>query len=74
MQTRGKVSGADLETVRAAGFTDAIIVGISALSARFMLTNFVNNAFDTEIDFPVVDAYQETRHAPHHRRKTRCLS
>jgi hypothetical protein len=74
MQTRGKVSGADLETVRAAGFTDAIIVGISALSARFMLTNFVNNAFDTEIDLFAVDAFQETRHAPHHRRKTRCLS
>jgi hypothetical protein len=48
MQTRGKVSGADLETVRAAGFTtDANIVEIIAVSTRFMLTNFVDNAFDS---------------------------
>ena len=51
----GKVSEDDLRTVRAAGFTDANIVEIIALSAQFLLTNFVNNAFDTEIDFPVVE-------------------
>lgn len=56
MQTRGKVSGADLETVRAAGFTDANIVEIIALSAQFMLTNFVNHAFESGIDFPAVEA------------------
>jgi alkylhydroperoxidase family enzyme len=39
----------------AAGFSDANIVEIIALSAQYMLTNFVNNVFDTEIDFPVVD-------------------
>jgi hypothetical protein len=26
-----------------------------ALSAQYMPTNFINNAFDTEIDFPVVN-------------------
>ncbi|MFT4068145.1 carboxymuconolactone decarboxylase family protein [Paraburkholderia sp.] len=55
MQTRGKVSEADLDKVRAAGFSDANIVEIIALSAQFMLTNFINNAFDTDIDFPVVN-------------------
>jgi uncharacterized peroxidase-related enzyme len=56
IETRGKVSEGDLQAVRAAGFTDANIVEIISLSAQFMLTNFVNNVFDTEIDFPVVEA------------------
>jgi uncharacterized peroxidase-related enzyme len=56
METHGKVGENDLEAIRAAGFTDANIVEIIALSAQFLLTNFVNNAFDTEIDFPVVEA------------------
>jgi uncharacterized peroxidase-related enzyme len=55
MQTRGKVTTGDLDAVRAAGYSDANIVEIIALSAQFMLTNFVNNVFDTEIDFPVVE-------------------
>jgi uncharacterized peroxidase-related enzyme len=55
MQTRGKVADSDLDAVRAAGYSDANIVEIIALSAQFMLTNFVNNVFDTDIDFPVVD-------------------
>lgn len=55
VEKRGKVTADDLETVRAAGYTDANIVEIVALSAQFLLTNFINNAFDTEIDFPVVD-------------------
>lgn len=53
-QTSGKVATADLDAVRAAGYSDANIVEIIALSAQFMLTNFVNNVFDTEIDFPMV--------------------
>lgn len=55
METRGKVARSDLDAVRVAGYSDANIVEIIALSAQFMLTNFVNNAFDTEIDFPVVE-------------------
>jgi uncharacterized peroxidase-related enzyme len=53
METRGKVTDADLAAVRQAGFTDANIVEIIALSAQFLLTNFINNVFDTPIDFPV---------------------
>ncbi|WP_322107300.1 peroxidase-related enzyme [Paraburkholderia sp. J41] len=56
VEARGKVTAADLDAVRAAGYSDANVVEIIALSAQFLLTNFVNNVFDTEIDFPVVDA------------------
>jgi uncharacterized peroxidase-related enzyme len=55
IELRGKVSEADLNAVRQAGYTDANVVEIIALSAQFLLTNFVNNVFDTEIDFPVVN-------------------
>jgi uncharacterized peroxidase-related enzyme len=55
VELRGRVSEADLNAVRQAGFTDANVVEIIALSAQFLLTNFVNNVFDTEIDFPVVN-------------------
>jgi uncharacterized peroxidase-related enzyme len=53
-ETRGKVSDADLDAVRAAGFTDAQVVEIVALVAENVLTNFVNNVARTDIDFPVV--------------------
>lgn len=52
---RGKVSDSDFEAVRAAGFTDAQIIEIIALAAQYLLTNFVNNAVDTDIDFPLVE-------------------
>ncbi|TSD90771.1 carboxymuconolactone decarboxylase family protein [Mycobacterium sp. KBS0706] len=52
--TRGKVSDADLQTVRAAGHTDANIMEIVALVAMYSLTNFFNNVFDPEQDFPTV--------------------
>lgn len=55
-QSRGKVSDADLAAVRVAGFTDAQIVEIVAVVAENVLTNFVNNVAETEIDFPVVRA------------------
>ena len=53
---RGKVSEADIAAVRFAGFTDAQIVEIVLNVALNVLTNFVNNVADTDIDFPVVRA------------------
>lgn len=53
-EARGKVSDADLQAVRAAGFTDAQIVEIIAVVAENIFTNFVNIVAGTEIDFPVV--------------------
>ncbi|HEX5377072.1 MAG TPA: carboxymuconolactone decarboxylase family protein [Phenylobacterium sp.] len=55
-ETRGKVADADLKAVRDAGFTDAQIVEIVGLVTENVLTNFVNNVAQTDIDFPVVRA------------------
>jgi uncharacterized peroxidase-related enzyme len=55
IEKRGKVSDADFASVKAAGWTDANIVEMIALSAQFLLTNFMNNAVQTPIDFPEVE-------------------
>jgi len=52
--TRGKVSDADVKSVRDAGYTDANVMEIVALVAMYSLTNFFNNVFDPERDFPAV--------------------
>lgn len=53
-EERGKVSDADVQAVKAAGFTDAQIVEIIAVVAENIFTNLLNIVADTEIDFPVV--------------------
>ncbi|MGF7037672.1 hypothetical protein [Mucilaginibacter lappiensis] len=45
---------ADVTMVRDAGFTDANVMEIIALVAMYTLTNFFNNVFDPEKDFPAV--------------------
>jgi len=52
--SRGQVSDADLNAVRDAGYTDANAMEIVALVAMYSLTNFINNVFDPEKDFPAV--------------------
>jgi uncharacterized peroxidase-related enzyme len=54
IETRGRVSDDDLKDVQDAGYTDRQVVEIIALAAQFLLTNFMNNVADTEIDFPEV--------------------
>ena len=54
IETSGKVSDGDLKAVRDAGHTDANVMEIVALVAMFSLTNFFNNVFDPEKDFPAV--------------------
>jgi uncharacterized peroxidase-related enzyme len=53
---RGAVDEADLAAVRAAGFSDAQSVEIVAHVALNTLTNYLNEAFKTDIDFPAVPA------------------
>lgn len=53
-ESRGRVSDADLRAVRDAGHTDANVMEIIALVASYSLTNFFNNVFDPEKDFPAV--------------------
>jgi uncharacterized peroxidase-related enzyme len=54
VETRGQVSDADLKEVQDVGYTDANIIEIIALVAMYSLTNFFNNVFDPEKDFPLV--------------------
>jgi len=54
IETRGKVTYADLKAVRDAGYTEANAIEIVALVAMYSLTNFFNNVFDPERDFPAV--------------------
>jgi uncharacterized peroxidase-related enzyme len=60
IETRGKVSDAQFAAVRDAGWTDANIVEMIALTAQFLLTNFMNNAAQTPIDFPEVNPAKAT--------------
>jgi len=54
IETRGKVSDADLKAVRDAGYTDANVTEMVSLVAMYSLTNFLNNVFDPKQDFPAV--------------------
>ena len=55
-EARGRVSEADLQAVRAAGYSDAQIVDIVGVVAENVFTNLINNVAQTDIDFPVVSA------------------
>jgi uncharacterized peroxidase-related enzyme len=51
-ETRGKVSDADVNAVRAAGFSEAQLVEIVAVVADNFFTNLINNVVRTDVDFP----------------------
>ena len=53
---RGRISDADLQRVRDAGWEDAAIGEIIGHVALNVLTNSFNNVADTKIDFPIVRA------------------
>ena len=52
---RGKVSDKELADIRAAGFSDADIIAIAGLTAQFLMTNFLNNVSQIDVDFPAAD-------------------
>jgi uncharacterized peroxidase-related enzyme len=56
VQTRGHVSDAALQAVRAAGYDHAQIIEIVMHVALNTWTNYVNEVAQTEIDFPPVSA------------------
>jgi uncharacterized peroxidase-related enzyme len=56
IETRGKVSDADLEAVRQAGYRDSQVLEIVALAVQFSMTNFLNNVIDTDVDIPAPSA------------------
>ena len=55
-ESRGRVSDADLAALHAAGFDEASTVEIVVTVALNVLTNYVNNVAQTDIDFPAVTA------------------
>lgn len=54
VDTRGQVSAADVQALRAAGFDDAQVVEVIAHVALNLFTNYVNIALAVPVDFPVV--------------------
>jgi uncharacterized peroxidase-related enzyme len=58
LESKGHVSDADLAALHAAGFGDAEAVEIVVNVALNVLTNYVNNMAQTEVDFPKVTARQ----------------
>lgn len=51
---RGAVTEADIASVKAAGYSDAEIVEIVAHVALNTLTNYINEVFKTDVDFPAI--------------------
>ena len=52
--TRGRVSDADLDALRDAGFDDGTIAEVVAHVALCVFTNYFNLVTGTDIDFPKV--------------------
>jgi uncharacterized peroxidase-related enzyme len=57
-ERRGSVSDGDIASVKAAGYSEAQIVEIVSVVAENVLTNFLNNVAQTEIDFPALHTSQ----------------
>jgi alkylhydroperoxidase family enzyme len=55
VESRGQVSDADLAAVRDAGYTDAQILAIVTVAVQTLLTNFINNVNQTDVDIPAVN-------------------
>lgn len=53
-KARGSVGDADVTAVKTAGYSDSEIVEIVAHVALNTLTNYINEVFQTAIDFPAV--------------------
>ena len=55
-ESRGRVSTADIAALRAADFDEGAVIEIVVTVALNVLTNYVNNVSQTDIDFPKVTA------------------
>lgn len=52
---KGRTSKAEIEAVRSAGYSDEEICELLAHTALNIFTNYTNNAFAVEVDFPKVE-------------------
>ncbi|WP_424989356.1 carboxymuconolactone decarboxylase family protein [Flagellimonas sp.] len=55
IEKNGRVSSEDVETVKAAGYSDGEVGEIVANVALNIFTNYFNNTANTDIDFPLVE-------------------
>jgi len=55
VKKRGLVAPSEVDTLRAAGYTDGEVAEIVAAVAINIFTNYFNNIVGTEIDFPVIE-------------------
>ncbi len=58
VETRGRVSSADLDDVREAGYDDGVIAEVVAHVALNVFTNYFNEVAETDIDFPKAEELQ----------------
>ncbi len=56
-QQRGHVTADEVQQVKAAGYVDAEVVEIVLHVALNTLTNYINSVAQTDIDFPIVNAF-----------------
>jgi len=54
VEQRGRISAEQLQALKGAGFDDGEAMEILAHVALNLFTNYVNNAFETPLDFPAV--------------------
>lgn len=54
VRERGRVSDADIQTVKSAGYDDAQVIEIVQHVALNTWTNYINLVAETEIDFPII--------------------
>lgn len=52
LEKRGRVSGEDIDKVKASGYSNGEVTEIIAHTALNIFTNYFNNALDVELDFP----------------------
>jgi uncharacterized peroxidase-related enzyme len=55
VDSKAKISDADLKAVKDAGYTDAEVLEMIAVIAFNIFTNYFNHIVDTDVDFPKVD-------------------
>ncbi|PZG16212.1 carboxymuconolactone decarboxylase family protein [Nonomuraea aridisoli] len=56
VKSRGQVSDADLAAVRGAGYTEPQILVIVTVAVQVLLTDFINNVDQTDLDIPAVNS------------------
>lgn len=60
---RGNVSDDDIQAVKDAGFTEAEVLEIVAVTAFNIFTNYFNHVADTDVDFPHVSTAEAKKAA-----------